>query len=163
MHFPVSLSASWGYWDQDLHSWCFSSLACDALQLPHDSCLFLGMRTPGGKLYHGLVSVWTCQIGNHRRWEAIFVPLASLDTSVPQRLFEMLSTVYVIILVEALISPSLFSQHAAWLQGWIMWQCLKACLQQCSCLSVIFMFEASGGPDNLHFHFNVFSCVQWEY
>lgn len=141
-------NASWGNWDQKLLLVSLFSHLWHTTASPGHFPLF-GNEDTGGKLYHGLVLIWTCQSGNHKRWEAIFVTSASLDISVPQ--CEMLSTVYVIILVKALISPFLFSKHAAWCQGWIMWQCLKARLQQCSCLSVIFLFDASGGLDNLTF------------
>lgn len=122
------------------------------------SFLFVGTRALWEKRYNNLALIWICQSGNHGRWAAVFLSLDSLNIRVPQsKLFEMLSTVYDIILVKVLISPSLFSGLATWRQHQIMQQCPKVrmqqCpkvrLQQCSSVSVIFMFDASGDPDNL--------------
>lgn len=63
-------------------------------------------------------------------------------------MFEMLSTVCLIILVKALISPSLFSEHS--LTPRLNYVAVpQGMFATCSCLSVIFTFDASGGPDNL--------------
>lgn len=117
---------------------------------PCHSFLFVGNRSLGEKWYNNLALIWACQSGNHGRWAAVFCVLGSLDICVPQsKLFEMLSTVYDILLVKVLISPSLFSRLTTWRQHQIMQQCPKVRFQQCSSVSVIFMFDASSDPDNL--------------